>query len=100
MEILNTGFIDQYFEGGKPKSPPDSEHLALTALTATLIYHVRVIAVRESLRPMTSTIGRSNPETKPYRYKVKSGEDVFDVRLNGTLKKVAGCFRSMDVNMT
>lgn len=90
---LNTGFIDQYFEGGKSKSPPDSEHLALTALTATLIYHVRVIAVRESLRPMTSTIGRNNPATKPYRYKVKSAEDVFDVRLNGTLKESCWMFQ-------
>lgn len=82
---LNTLFISEHFDQATPKIPPDPENLLLTALAASLIYHVRVIAVRESLRPISSTIGRQNLENKPYRYKIKSEDDVFDVRLNGKL---------------
>ena len=90
---LNTGFIERHFDGERPKCPPDPEHLALTALAATLIYHVRVISVRKSLRPMTSTIGRNHQENKVFRYKVRSEDDLFDVRLNGTLSESRWIFQ-------
>ncbi|MFO7788322.1 MAG: adenosylcobinamide-GDP ribazoletransferase, partial [Halospina sp.] len=54
---LNTGFIDRFYKGHLPLSPPDERNLKLSALAAALIYHVRTILVRESVKPLVSRIG-------------------------------------------
>ncbi len=90
---LSTGFITEHFNGARQKTPQDPEHLALTALAATMIHHVRVIAVRESLRPIASSIGLVKPKPITSRYKVKSDDDIFDVRLSGTLKESLWTFQ-------
>ena len=48
---LSTGFIERHFESSRPKTPPDRRAFELAALAATLIYHVRTVAVQESLSP-------------------------------------------------
>ncbi len=79
---LSTGFIAQHFDGGIAKQPPKREDMVLAALAATLIFHTRTAAVREALKPMTSSIGATRETTSPQvRYKCRSGEDVFDVTL-------------------
>ena len=80
---LNTGFIDRHFESSRPKIPPDRRAFELAALTAALIYHVRMVAVQESLRPMASRIGGEKTVVSEHRYTVKSGKEVLDVRLMG-----------------
>jgi propionyl-CoA carboxylase alpha chain len=81
---LSTAFIDQHFDGSQPKAIPDTQNLAMSALAATLVYHVRKAAVRESLRPMVSRIGGIREADDAYSYKVRSGDDVFEVLLERT----------------
>ena len=90
---LSTRFLEEHFEGARPKTPPDADHLRLTALAAALIYHVRMIAIRESIRPAATGYGFPRPERKTSRYKVKSENDVFDVRLSGSLKENRWSFK-------
>ena len=81
---LSTGFIDQHFEGGLSKRSPSLQHLQLEAMAATLIYHTRTVAVRESLRHMISDIGGRRDMGKTHPYKVRSQGELFEVTLNGT----------------
>jgi propionyl-CoA carboxylase alpha chain len=80
---LSTGFIDQYFEGSRPLCCEAGEHIELAALTATLVYHARTVAVRESLIPIVSLIGGRRVTTSDRSYKVKSEKEFFDVRIEG-----------------
>jgi propionyl-CoA carboxylase alpha chain len=82
---MSTGFIDAHFEADRPKGAPDTETLQLAALAATLIYHVRIVAVRESLRPMVSRIGGKRVAKAQQRYSVRSENDVFDILLEGAI---------------
>ena len=78
---LSTGFIAQHFEGGIAKAPPKPKDMELTALAATLIYHTRTIAERESLQHMVSNIGGKRTEPHALKYKCRSGETIFDITL-------------------
>jgi len=80
---LTTGFIAQHFEGGQPKHPPEERVFELAALTAALIYHVRLAAVQESLRPMASRIGGEKAPAREHRYFVRAGEEALEVLLEG-----------------
>jgi propionyl-CoA carboxylase alpha chain len=80
---LTTGFIDRHFESRRPKNPPDRRAFELAALAAALIYHVRMVAVQESLRPMVSRIGGEKTVVREHRYTVRSGNEVLDVVLEG-----------------
>jgi len=81
---LSTGFIDQHFEGGLSKRSPSLQYLQLAALAATLLYHTRTVAVRESLRHMVSDIGGRRDMGKTHPYKVRSQGELFEVTLEGT----------------
>ena len=81
---LNTGFIDQYFDGGVSKRSPSLQYLQLATLAATLIYHTRTVAVRESLLHMVSDIGGKRDLGKMHQYKVRCQGDLFEVTLEGT----------------
>ncbi|MCL5670820.1 MAG: acetyl-CoA carboxylase biotin carboxylase subunit [Acidobacteria bacterium] len=74
---LTTDFIDWHFHEGKPKISPDARHVEIAALVATLIYHIRIAAVRESLRPMVSLIGGKGDIREPHQYMVRSGRSLF-----------------------
>ena len=78
---LDTGFIERHFDGHRPISPPDMRNLKLSALVAALIFHVRTMAVRESIKPMVSLIGAGVGSIDTHPYFVKAGSDEFDVRL-------------------
>ncbi len=84
---LDTGFIGRHFDGNRPSRAPDAENLRLAALTAALIYHVRTIAVRESIRPMASRIGAGKRGLPAHRYVLRSEEDEFEVLLEKAAKK-------------
>jgi propionyl-CoA carboxylase alpha chain len=81
---LSTSFIDQHFEGGVSKRSPSLQYLQLAALAATLIYHTRTVAVRESLRHMVSDIGGKRDMGKTHPYKVRSQGELFEVTLEGS----------------
>ena len=81
---ISTGFIDRHFEADRAKIAPDTECLRLAALSATLVYHVRKVAVRESLQPMVSRIGRTKEVMDRHRYIVRSENDMWTVELEGT----------------
>lgn len=78
---LDTGFIEHHFDGHLSLSPPDEKNMKLSALTAALIYHVRTMAVRESLKPMVSRIGAGKSATDTYRYFVRSEKEAYEVAL-------------------
>ncbi|MFZ0242234.1 MAG: biotin/lipoyl-containing protein, partial [Desulfobacterales bacterium] len=80
---LTTGFIERHFDSSRPKTLPDRRAFELAALTAALIYHVRMVAVQESLRPMVSRIGGEKTVVKEHRYTVRTGNEVLDVQLEG-----------------
>jgi propionyl-CoA carboxylase alpha chain len=80
---LTTGFIDRHFESSRPKNPPDRRAFELAALAAALLYHVRMVAVQESLRPMVSRIGGEKTVVREHRYTVRSLNEVLDVVLEG-----------------
>ena len=82
---LSTDFIDTHFQGDRPRYGAKPEHLQMAALAATLIYHVRTVAVRESLKPMTSIIGRESAPKNEHEYKVRSDDDLFDIRIKGSM---------------
>ncbi|MFZ2633644.1 MAG: acetyl-CoA carboxylase biotin carboxylase subunit [Desulfosalsimonadaceae bacterium] len=82
---LSTDFIDAHFQGARPRTGLNPEHLRMAALAATLVHHVRTVAVRDSLKPMTSRIGREAVPKIDHHYKVRSDDDVFDIRLNGSM---------------
>jgi len=81
---LSTGFIDQHFDGGVSKRSPSLQYLQLAALAATLIYHTRTVAVRESLLHMVSDIGGKRDLGRTHQYKVRSQGELFEVTLEGT----------------
>jgi propionyl-CoA carboxylase alpha chain len=78
---LDTGFIERHFDGHRPLAPPDTRNLKLSALATALVYHVRAMVVRESIKPMVSRIGGGKGAIDTHRYFVISGSDEFDVRL-------------------
>jgi propionyl-CoA carboxylase alpha chain len=80
---LTTGFIERHFEGGRSQHPPEEHTFELAALTAALIYHVRMVAVQESLRPMASRIGGEKAPVREHRYCVRAGEGALEVLLEG-----------------
>jgi propionyl-CoA carboxylase alpha chain len=80
---LTTAFIERHFENSRPTTPPDRRAFELAALTAALIYHVRMVAVQDSLRPMVSRIGGEKSVARQHRYAVRSENEVLDVRLEG-----------------
>ncbi|WP_028582257.1 acetyl-CoA carboxylase biotin carboxylase subunit [Desulfogranum japonicum] len=95
---LNTNFISQHFEGGICKRSPSQSHLRLCALTAALIYHVRTVAVRESLRPMVSDIGGKDDIGVLHTYTVRKGDDSFEVILKGPI--ISGKTMTIEVDGT
>ncbi len=78
---LTTDFIDQHFDGGKPKISSDARHIEMATLAATLAYHVRTVAVRESLRPIVSRIGGRRYTKGAHSYMIRSEDDLFEVFL-------------------
>jgi len=78
---LTTDFIPEHFNGAEAKEPPPREHLRRLAMAVTLIFHCRNTLMRESLKPMVSPIGTSIPPRDQHEYRVKCGDDVFEVRL-------------------
>jgi propionyl-CoA carboxylase alpha chain len=78
---LDTDFIDRHFDNHRPLSPPDERNLKLSSLAAVLIYHVRTMAVRESIKPMASRIGAGKKTTETHRYFVRTEEDEHEVLL-------------------
>ncbi len=82
---LSTRFIEESFEGDQAKEYESKDHMYQLALTATLVYHNMRAMVRESLRPMVSTIGASEITPEWRNYVVKANGDVFRVALRGSL---------------
>ncbi|MBG0778504.1 MAG: acetyl-CoA carboxylase biotin carboxylase subunit [Desulfotignum balticum] len=78
---LDTGFIDRHFEGHLSLSPPDEGHLKLSALTAALVYHVRNILVRESVKSMVTRIGGGKGITGTHHYVVRSETAVYEIQM-------------------
>jgi len=83
---LTTGFIERHYDGSRPLCPPEDRHLELAALAATVIYHVRKAAVRDSLQPMVSLIGGRRDSGDAHQYKVRSEKEIFEVHIEGALQ--------------
>ncbi len=80
---LSTGFIEQYFKEARPLYPATGPHLELAALAATILYHVRKAAVRDSLRPIVSLIGGGKDIAGTCTYIIRAEKDVFELKLEG-----------------
>jgi propionyl-CoA carboxylase alpha chain len=78
---LDTGFINRHFDGHLPLSPPDERHMKLSALTAALVYHVRNILVRESVKSMVTRIGGGKGATGAHHYVVRSETLVYEIQM-------------------
>lgn len=80
---LFTGFIAEHFEGGRPLQPQEGRYLELAALATTVLYHVRMAALRDSLEPMISRIGGSKDMQGVCSYIVRAENDIFEVEIEG-----------------
>ena len=78
---LSTDFIEEHFIDGQSKGLPDPEKLQFMAIAAVLVYHTRQRLVRDSLRPMSTLVGRSSSPLEHYSYVVRIDNDQFDLRL-------------------
>lgn len=81
---ISTGFVEEAFEGGMPSLPVDREKIVMAALAATMIYHVRNVAIRASVQPMVSRIGAGHWQGTRRPYGVRAGEDSLEISLEGT----------------
>jgi propionyl-CoA carboxylase alpha chain len=82
---LTTHFIEEHFDQGRMKVAPPSEKIEKMAIAATLVYHNRQNLVKDSLKPMISTVGPTHLPTKWHHYVVKKEKDIFDIRLQGSI---------------
>ncbi|MDZ7666767.1 MAG: acetyl-CoA carboxylase biotin carboxylase subunit [Desulfotignum sp.] len=92
---LDTGFVERFFDGHLPLSPPDARHLKLSALTAALVYHVRNILVRDSVKSMVTRIGGGKGTSGVHRYVVRSETQVYEIHME---KETDGNRWTIDVN--
>ena len=53
------------------------------AIATTLVYHNRQKLVRDSLKPMSAHVGRSERPISWHNYMVKGESDIFELRLQG-----------------
>jgi propionyl-CoA carboxylase alpha chain len=78
---LSTGFIEEHFEKGQPKTAPPAERLNFMAMAATIVYHNRQSLTRESLKPMAAQVGSAHETKDEHPYKVRCGQDLFEIGL-------------------
>ncbi len=78
---LTTDFLQQHFDGGKPKKAPRAATLRRMCLAATMVYHNRQNLVRESLKPMAARAGGERRPKEHVDYVIKAEADVFELRL-------------------
>jgi propionyl-CoA carboxylase alpha chain len=78
---FSTRFIEEHTEKGRLRTRPNPEHLALMALAATLVFHLRSDITRKSLECMRSTVGPGHPAPASTAYVVKGDEDAFEIDL-------------------
>ncbi|MFH0823163.1 MAG: biotin carboxylase N-terminal domain-containing protein [Pseudomonadota bacterium] len=80
---LSTDFIEDHFEDGRSKVPPNPKKMHFMILGAVLVHHTRHTLVRDSLRPMSPLVGAGTSRSNDQAYVVRVDEEVFHVRLNG-----------------
>jgi propionyl-CoA carboxylase alpha chain len=82
---LSTSFIEEHFEDGKCRQPPDPEKVRSMIIAVVLVHHTRRTLVRASLQPLTPVVGRGPTTPTKQQYVVKSEADVFPVDMLGHL---------------
>ena len=78
---MSTGFIEEYFDGGKMKAAASLESLYFMVMAATLVYHNRKNLVRDSLQPMVARVGQVHEQKAWHHYMVKDEDNIFDIQL-------------------
>ncbi len=78
---LTTDFIADHLLREDAKLPPPLEQLHCMVMATTLIYHLRVALVRNSLLPLKSQVGGAMTPEKYHDYVTKSENDIFNIRL-------------------
>lgn len=82
---LTTHFIGEHFEQGRMKAVPPPEQIEKMAIAATLVYHNRQNLVKDSLKPLVSTVGLTHLPTRWHHYVVKKEKELFDIKLQGNI---------------
>jgi propionyl-CoA carboxylase alpha chain len=80
---LSTDFIQEHFNDGESKLPPDSEHLHFMVMAALLVFHTRQYLIRESLKPMMPLVGQMPTQKRIHHYVIRTNQDIFRVHLEG-----------------
>jgi propionyl-CoA carboxylase alpha chain len=78
---LSTDFIEEHFEDGRSKIPPNPDKVKLMLVAAVLIHYNRRNLIRDSLKPMKPVVGAKEDPRTQRQYVVKAGDDVFSVTL-------------------
>lgn len=81
---LSTGFIDEHFQEGQSRIPPSEQDLHYMTMAAVMVAHTRRNLVRDSLRPMSPSVGAIEPPPSIYKYVVQTSQNVFEVLLEGS----------------
>ncbi len=77
---LSTEFIENHFENGQSKLPPQRLHLCQMVIAAVLVHHTRQRLIKDSLKPMSPLTGISPARRKVHDYIIRSENDVFRVQ--------------------
>jgi propionyl-CoA carboxylase alpha chain len=80
---LSTHFIEENGLDDYNNIAPNADHLAHMVIAAVLVYHTRQSLVRQSLKPMSPSVGARSTPKKFHDYVVKADEQVLEVRIEG-----------------
>lgn len=78
---LSTDFIEENFVDGETRTSPSLELLRYMSMAVVLVYHNRRTLVRESLKPMSPSVGVPPVVTKIHDYVIRVNRTVFEVQL-------------------
>lgn len=78
---LSTDFIEQNFVDGESNNPPSLEILRYMSMAVILVYHNRRNLVRESLKPMSPSVGVPQIVSTTHDYVIRVNQQVFEARL-------------------
>jgi propionyl-CoA carboxylase alpha chain len=84
IRALNGYHIEEHFEEGQSRIPPSEQDLHYMTMAAVMVAHTRRNLVRDSLRPMSPSVGAIEPPPSIYKYVVQTSQNVFKVLLEGS----------------
>ncbi len=78
---LSTDFIEEHYADGESKIPPPLEILSYMSMAVILVYHNRRNLVRDSLKPMSPSVGVPQLARRAHDYVIRVDRTILEARL-------------------